>query len=43
MQIWLGKQWLGQKERPEADDKSDAANLIPVASNGSANCAVDAK
>jgi agmatine/peptidylarginine deiminase len=23
MQIWLGKQWLGQKERPESEEKAD--------------------
>jgi len=28
MQIWLGKQWLGQKERPESKDKPDAFGAL---------------
>ena len=23
MQIWLGKQWLGQKDKPESEGKPD--------------------
>jgi hypothetical protein len=30
MQIWLGKQWLGQKDRPELDDKPDVLGELLV-------------
>lgn len=28
MQIWLGKQWLGQKDSPEAEDKPDVLGEV---------------
>jgi hypothetical protein len=30
MQIWLGKQWLGQKDKPESDDKPDVLGELLV-------------
>jgi hypothetical protein len=30
MQIWLGNQWLGQKDSPESEEKPDALGELLV-------------